>query len=70
MQENKEYEKHEVIENFLAGDSFSDEDLDHNINGGRLTLPASDNIKLSLLKVNTYVNKSPLTVVRLTYAII
>ncbi|XP_017222629.1 protein CHROMATIN REMODELING 20 [Daucus carota subsp. sativus] len=36
MQENKEYEKHEVIENFLAGDSFSDEDLDHNINGEQM----------------------------------
>ncbi|KAL8104242.1 protein CHROMATIN REMODELING 20 isoform X2 [Apium graveolens] len=38
MQENKEYEKHEVIENFLAGDSSSDDDLDHNINGEKMKI--------------------------------
>lgn len=37
MQENKEYEKHEVIENFLAGDSSSDDDLEHNVTGGKFT---------------------------------
>lgn len=38
MQENKEYEKHEVIENFLGGDSSSDDDLDHDINGEKMKI--------------------------------
>lgn len=35
MQDNKDYEKREdVVENFLADDSSSDENIEHNTNGG------------------------------------